>query len=177
MVRQFATTSNSGTGNSPGGSPTSTQVPRLRAMPTPCLNAPSDGAVMAAVRGSAHRRHLSCANGVVDAPQFDSVSSAMHDRNRDGHTPEEGNAPTAREENSRCCQHCECEIVVLAVRLDAMASNRANSRATHAGGVWIISCDRVWSSNKRSRPGRVAHCQRIGCMQAPTSEHHVSTSR
>jgi hypothetical protein len=46
MVMQFATTSNSGTGKSPGGSPTRTQVPRLRVMPTPCLKAPSDGAVI-----------------------------------------------------------------------------------------------------------------------------------
>ena len=46
MVMQFATTSNSGTGKSPGGSPTSTQVPRLRVMPTPCLKAPSEGAVI-----------------------------------------------------------------------------------------------------------------------------------
>ena len=46
MVMQFATTSKSGTGNSPGGSPTRTQVPRLRVMPMPCLNAPSEGAVI-----------------------------------------------------------------------------------------------------------------------------------
>ena len=43
---QFATTSKSGTGNSPGGSPTSTQVPRLRVMPTPCLKAIREGAVI-----------------------------------------------------------------------------------------------------------------------------------
>ena len=33
-------------GKSPGGNPTRTQVPRLRVMPTPCLNAPSEGAVI-----------------------------------------------------------------------------------------------------------------------------------
>ncbi len=44
IVMQFATTSNSGTGTSPGGRPTSTQVPRLRVMPMPCLKAMSDGA-------------------------------------------------------------------------------------------------------------------------------------
>ena len=43
MVMQFATTSKSGTGNSPGGRPTRTQVPRLRVMPTPCLNAGERG--------------------------------------------------------------------------------------------------------------------------------------
>src|ERR1700675_672684 len=46
MVMQFATTSKRGTGNSPGGSPTNTQVPSFRVMPTPCLNAMSEGAVI-----------------------------------------------------------------------------------------------------------------------------------
>lgn len=46
IVMQFATTSKSGTGNSPGGSPTKTQVPRFRVMPTPCLNAINEGAVI-----------------------------------------------------------------------------------------------------------------------------------
>jgi len=46
MVMQFATTSKSGTGNSPGGSPTKTQVPRFRVIPMPCLNAMSEGAVI-----------------------------------------------------------------------------------------------------------------------------------
>ncbi len=46
MVMRLATTSKSGTGNSPGGRPTSTQVPRLRVIATPCLKAISDGAVM-----------------------------------------------------------------------------------------------------------------------------------
>ena len=46
MVTHRATTSKSGTGNSPGGRPTSTHVPRLRVMPMPCVKVPSDGAVM-----------------------------------------------------------------------------------------------------------------------------------
>jgi len=46
MVMQLATTSNSGSGKSPGGKPTRAQVPRFRVMPTPCLNAPSEGAVI-----------------------------------------------------------------------------------------------------------------------------------
>jgi CRP-like cAMP-binding protein len=39
IVMQFATASQSGVGKSPGGIPTSTQVPRLRVMPTPYSNA------------------------------------------------------------------------------------------------------------------------------------------
>ena len=46
MVMQLATTSKSGTGNSPGGRPTRTHVPRFRIMPITCLNAISDGAVI-----------------------------------------------------------------------------------------------------------------------------------
>jgi len=43
MVMQFATTSKSRTGNSPGGNSTRTHVPCLRVMPIPRLNAISEG--------------------------------------------------------------------------------------------------------------------------------------
>ena len=43
---RFSTTSKIGVGNSPGGRPTSTQVPGLRVIAMPCLNAVSDGAVI-----------------------------------------------------------------------------------------------------------------------------------
>ncbi|MNT29824.1 hypothetical protein D3C72_1655850 [compost metagenome] len=46
IVTQLATTSNSGVGKSPGGKPTSTHVPRLRVIATPCWKASSDGAVI-----------------------------------------------------------------------------------------------------------------------------------
>ena len=46
MLMQLATTSNSGVGKSPGGIPTSTQLPHLRVVLTPCLKAGKDGAVI-----------------------------------------------------------------------------------------------------------------------------------
>ena len=46
IVMQLATTSNTGVGYSRSGSPMSTHVPHLRVMPTPCLSAPREGAVI-----------------------------------------------------------------------------------------------------------------------------------
>ena len=46
MVMQFATTSKSGSGIRRAATQFSTHVPRLRVIPTPCLKAPSEGAVI-----------------------------------------------------------------------------------------------------------------------------------
>ena len=69
MVMPLATTSNSGVGKSPGGKSTSAHLPCLRVMPTPCLKAGKEGAVIStpcATAGSelAHRRHGVAGPGV-----------------------------------------------------------------------------------------------------------------
>ncbi len=68
---QFATTSKSGVGNSPGGRPFSTHVPRLRVMPTPCLKSSQRGsrdqnAICAAAGSFFHRSNRIIRLGIDD---------------------------------------------------------------------------------------------------------------